>query len=249
MGIVKLVRVALPGVAACTIGAVYGGDAGELSCDSVAQCGSLGAAAYKKGDYVTAQAYFEQQVVQYEQNGRASCKRTDCPESAVPYNNLALATLKAGLPLKARAWLEVAPEAAATRHNKDLVERALKDWKWPDTPAGEYWQYAGYGTWSTVTVTRDGEKWSIHYDGYRFPPTGLEAGPNIGEFDTDMPLAERKATYSDGNGQGCKVSIVFSSDHVTLDEDDSKGDCGFGYNVRASGDFVRVSAVSLAAAK
>jgi hypothetical protein len=229
------------GLTLCVAGQAAADDPAYPQCDSEAQCGTLGTAAYKKGDYARAKDYFEQQVGQYEQSGR-ECARAQqtCRSIAAPYNNMALTLLKSGKPLQAQAWLDVAPQDSITDHNKEMVKRSLKDWKWPDSPEGEYWQYSGYGSWSTVTVSRDKDQWSIHYDGLRFPGAGMTSGPNMGDFDTDMPLAAKKAVYSED--KGCTVTITFLPDSVTLDEDSSKGECdGFGYGVSANGTFQRVS--------
>lgn len=219
-----------------------GDHVGYHFCDSLAQCGSLGAAAYKRGDYVRAKDYFEQEVGQYEQSNRP-CNQDGhtCPHAAVPYNNVALALLKSGQPLKAQAWLDIAPpDDPATEHNRRLVRRALKGWAWPPGLEGEYWQYAGYGSWSTVNVSRDGNKWSIDYLGLRFPGSGMEFGPNFGELSTDMALDARTTIYSEDDG--CKVSFTFFSESVVLNEDDSKRECeGFGNGVLARGTFQRVS--------
>jgi hypothetical protein len=214
-------------------------------CNSPAQCNTLGTAAYKKGDYRHAADLFNQQVALSEDRAHHceldGTQGKNCAAPVEPYNNVALAWLRAGEPMKARAWLELAPAAPATEHNKVLVGRALSDWHWPAGPEGEYWSYAGYGTWNEIDVAKSGEQWRISFAGYWFPPAGLDAGPNMGDFDAVLPIKDGVAVYHPEDGQGCVITMKFSADRVKVDQDGPDASCGFGMNVDAGGEFARVS--------
>lgn len=50
------------------------------------------------------------------------------------YNNAALAWLRAGEPLKAKAWLGVTSAALSTTHNKGLVDATLASFRASASP-------------------------------------------------------------------------------------------------------------------
>jgi hypothetical protein len=207
----------------------------------------LGGQAFKRGAYKIAARYYAQQVgfaTQENQDceqGRGANEKVDACKALAPqpFNNVALATLRAGEPLKAKAWLSWAPNARITDHNKILVDHALASFHWPDSPEGEYWMYAGYGLWSTISVRRNGDRFDISFEGYHFPSAGLNSGPDSGSLDEIVPIVDGVAVlHGDEDSPQCTITSRFKSDQVDLDE---QGNCAFGANVSASGTYVRVS--------
>src|SRR5476649_1208573 len=77
---------------------------------------------------------------------------------AMAYNNIALALMRGGEPLKARAWLALAPDDGNSQANLALLQPALASLHsaLAASPSGEYWRYAGLGVWSSVSVQPEG---------------------------------------------------------------------------------------------
>jgi hypothetical protein len=215
-------------------------------CSAVTDCDRLGGQAYQAGHYAEAAAYYTHQVVFAEQDAMdcrndqryepaASCKEA----SAVPFNNVAMATLHEGDPLVAKAWLEVAPGSPQTAHNRVLVNKALAGFRWPRSPAGEYWQYAGFDLWSTLTVTPSGDGFDVSFEGYSFSGGGIDSGPNSGRLSDHIKILNGVGVMHDQDSSDCAVTATFSQDHVDLA---TQGDCPFGANVSAEGTYIRVKA-------
>lgn len=65
---------------------------------------------------------------------------------------------------------------------------------------------------------------------------------NIGSFDETVPLSGRTATvklqYED---EPCIISLNFKSNRVIVTQEGASNRCGFGFNVEASGTYVKTS--------
>jgi hypothetical protein len=222
----------------------------DTHCYSRASCNKLGRDAYQRGDYLRAAEFFANQVDMTEElrqqcSGSSASVRTgdlrslckgDFPPPE-PYNNAALAWLKAGEPLKAKMWLTIAPGSSITNYNKRLVDQALRNFRWPSSPEGDYWSYAGYGVWNEVTVAKDGLGYAITFDGIWFPSNYSSDGvPNVGHFDGLANITSDSTLVRDGDG--CTIEAHFKADQVELKE---LGGCMFGENVQATGVYMRVS--------
>ncbi|NDL65496.1 tetratricopeptide repeat protein [Acerihabitans arboris] len=160
------------------------------------------------------------------------------------YNNVALALIHSGEPLKAAAWLSLAPADDKTRVNLALIQPVLDRLRpaLAATPMGNYWRYAGKGVWSTIAVQPEGNVWKISFNGFYMPVMGMYYGPNMGEFSVVQSLEGGHGVYrqdEQADGSSCQVNMTFKADVATLET--LSGDCGFGVNVRANGDFKRVS--------
>lgn len=135
----------------------------EMSCDTAAQCNRLGSEALQQERYDVATALFEAQVDYAEtawkqaDDGADDSKLAHAREIAV--NNAALAALKSGDCLRARAWLEAAePTHKATLANrKALTERCAGKLDVVER-TGEFWQYAGHGSWNSITLRETGDE-------------------------------------------------------------------------------------------
>lgn len=124
-------------------------------CRSTAECGRSGEAAYKKGDYKRAIGLYESQR-EFAEDDKVECEIKAAPSNAGTceklivqvYNNLALASLRIGEPMKASMWLGLAPKGSSTTFNRRLIDVALASVQWPASPEGEYWSPAdlAYGT-------------------------------------------------------------------------------------------------------
>ncbi|HEI8868440.1 tetratricopeptide repeat protein [Serratia sp. AKBS12] len=206
----------------------------QADCQKVPGYAELGTAAYQRGDYVKAAEIFRDQAAWSEFCGKSE------RATATAYNNVALAWIHAGQLLKARAYLALAPHDSKSQHNLALLQARLAQQPAPDGPAGVYWQYAGRGVWSEVSVAPQGRRWHVSYAGYYMPGMGLYYGPNMGEFSDLLTIVDNRAVYHQSveeAGMACDVTLQFSADAVDLH---TQGDCGFGHNVQAQGRFVRV---------
>ncbi|MBH2812918.1 tetratricopeptide repeat protein [Serratia liquefaciens] len=206
----------------------------DADCHKVASYAELGKNAYQRGDYPRAADIFRDQAAWSEFCG------LDSQATATAYNNVALALMHADELLKARAYLELAPQDSKSQHNLKLLQERLAKRTPPIGPGGVYWQYAGRGVWSEVEVKPQDGRWLIVYSGYYMPQMGLYYGPNMGEFTQTLPIEHGKAVYRQREPEdvmACDVAMQFGSDGLDMH---TEGDCGFGFNVRAEGHFVRV---------
>lgn len=206
----------------------------DADCHKVASYAELGKNAYQRGDYPCAADIFRDQAAWSEFCG------LDSQATATAYNNVALALIHAGELLKARAYLALAPQDSKSRHNLKLLQERLAKRAPLTGPGGVYWQYAGRGVWNEVEVKPQDGRWLISYSGYYMPQMGLYYGPNMGEFTQTLPIEHDKAVYRQREPEdvmACDVAMQFGSDGLDMH---TEGDCGFGFNVRAEGHFVRV---------
>ncbi|MEX0631285.1 hypothetical protein M8494_00490 [Serratia ureilytica] len=140
--------------------------------------------------------------------------------------------------LKAQAYLALAPHDDKSQHNMSLLRQRLA--QRPQPQAGRRGQYAAGAAWSEVAVKPQGERWLIDFSGYAMPQMGLYYGPNMGDFTAELPIEHGKAVYhqhDSESAQVCDVTLEFGEQALEMH---TRGDCGFGHNVRAEGRFVRV---------
>lgn len=207
-------------------------------CDKLASYAAAGNKAYKAAEYQAAEEAFRQQV--------AWSEFCELSESAIAtaYNNVALTYIRRGEFLKAKAWIGLAPNDSKSKYNLKLIEKDLAKLPHSTSPAGEYWQYASQGAWNTLTITPEASQYKIEFFAMYFGLMSIYNGPNMGEFTTTADIKNNKFVYrykSEGKGLdalSCTIDMTFSHDKVTLD---GEGNCGFGHNVTAEGEFVRVT--------
>lgn len=211
----------------------------QQDCKKTARYSADGNKAYKNKDYDKAREHFTTQTAWSE-----FCQETD-DKTSTAYNNVALTYIHQNSPLKAKAWLNLSPKSQKSQYNLALIKEPLATLPAPTDFSGEYWQYAGFGQWNTFTVTPKGPKYQIEFNGLYMPNMALYYGPNIGELSGLITVHDNKAIYkgseqSDDPQSTCQISIDFSENKnkVSLMTD---GECGFGFNVVAYGDFERVT--------
>src|ERR1022692_1499356 len=128
------------------------------SCSTQASCNELGTTALRQGSPDKAIQLFEQQAglaeladIERQTKSRDAVLLSPCKLALTAHNNLSLAYSKKHDYLRARSWALVALRCdktnQAAQFNMRNVDRALAGWQWPETPVGEYAQYAGRGTW------------------------------------------------------------------------------------------------------
>ncbi|MEA9392530.1 tetratricopeptide repeat protein [Acerihabitans sp. TG2] len=210
----------------------------ETDCGKINQFALAGNKAYRQQNWSSAVDEYTAQAAWSE-----FC-RLPRQSIAMAYNNIALALMGGNEPLKARAWLALAPDNSKSVANLARLQPALAGLHAASvaSPGGDYWRYAGFGVWSAVSVRPQGERWEITFNGYYMPAMGIYYGPNMGNFSAVVPIAAGQAVYRQNRqdaGSSCQVDLSFSPDRVHLAT--VEGDCGFGMNVQARGDFMRVS--------
>lgn len=204
----------------------------DADCLKVTDYAALGKTAYQQREYAKAADIFRDQAAWSEVCGLSE------QAIATAYNNVALSLIHASELLKARAYLELAPDDSKSQHNMKLLQQRLARQPVVTGPAGVYWQYAGRGVWSELEVKPKGKRWQIAYAGYYMPLMGLYYGPNIGEFTAELAIEQNKTVYHQHQDSlECDVQMHFMGDALEMK---TAGDCGFGHNVRADGRFVRV---------
>lgn len=206
-------------------------------CEKITDYASQGEREYQAKNYDNARKAFEEQVSWSEQ--------CDLPQSALAtaYNNVAMALIHMGEYRRAQAWLTLAPQDSKSRYNLEQIKEKLAASPFPDTPAGEWWQYAGRGIWERIRVTSAGEgKIGVDFEGYTFGLMGVYSGPNMGQFSAkNVPLQDNNATVSlrEDDGVNCDIHLHFTPQQLTVTTDRPR-QCGFGHNVRANGTWIRV---------
>ncbi len=122
------------------------------ACNSIKSCNDLGTAAYQKNQWRTAIEAFDTQADYAEAEDNFEPR-------AVAYNNLALAWHKQGQCLLAMEYLRLANLAdvpsKATTFNTEKIGKTCSAMLTGEL-TGEYWQYAGAGQWSQLTLTAIG---------------------------------------------------------------------------------------------
>lgn len=208
-------------------------------CKKISSYATAGQKAYDKGDYSKARESFIEQVSWSE-----SCQLSETAIATV-YNNVALTYIKQKDFLKARAWLLLDARDKKSQYNLGLIKSELATLAKNESPAGkewqgEYWQYAGKGAWNTVGVAAKNGQYQIEFSGLYMGMMGMYYGPNMGEFSLSSPIKNGKAVYSNKDyGDGCQIDMLFKADSVQLTS--THNDCGFGHNVYADGEFIKVS--------
>lgn len=205
----------------------------KADCKKIPHYAATGQKAYQSADYDKARDAFMSQVGWSE-----SCQLSR-GALATAYNNVALTYIKQKDFLKARAWLLIDEHDKKSQYNLGLIKTELNNLYKNNSPAGEYWQYAGKGAWNTISVVPKDRQYQISFSGLYMGMMAMYYGPNMGEFATLSPIKDGKAVYQDQEyGNGCLIEMRFKADHVDLDN--KRHDCGFGHNVYADGEFLRV---------
>ncbi len=210
----------------------------EADCAKIPTYASQGEAFYKAKNYDKAREAFKRQVMWSE-----GCVLDD-KAIATAYNNVALTWMRQGEWRKARAWLMISPDDAKSVYNLSLIKDKLAALPAPNSVAGEYWQYVGMASWSTLIVkpVKKTSDYQIDFQGYYFGLMGLYSGPNMGEFSEKVTLKNNKGVVAirEGDDIHCDIPLSFSPEAVDLSGNGNSLDCGFGMNVSADGHYVRV---------
>lgn len=219
-----------------------GDDIEKEMCVKLPEVIKKGDESYKAGEYAKARGYFTEQVSLSEGCGYAYGK-PDKASTITAYNNVALSYIKEGDKLKALAWLSLAPNDKKSKFNYGLLKNMPSSVG--EDMVGTYWGYAGLGSWNVASVEKQGDGYLVSLNLLYFGLRGMAYGPNIGDISQVVTMTDGKGfitlTGEEGN---CEISIKFSDKDngiLKVDTNPDKNECGFGHNVYAYGDFIRVS--------
>lgn len=228
-------------------------------CTTLATINSQAEQHYKKAQYLQARKIWTEQVGYMESCLRLKEDPSDLAKQIFTaknsaylsqnsldtlYNSIALTYIKTHDYGKAKAWLSLAPKSAKTAFNLKLIPQHLTN----NSVAGEYWMYAGLGTWQTYTVkAQTNQQYYIHFEGLYFGLNGLLYGPNLGEYDYQTKIQQQQSiwTYPDHlEHEFCRIQLKFQGDRLratTSTNGSPDSSCGFGHNVTADGEYIKVS--------
>ncbi|ABJ14906.1 TPA: hypothetical protein VDV84_005856 [Pseudomonas aeruginosa] len=189
--ILLLALAVLAGIGAAAI------QAEDTPCATAAECNTRGTQAYRQGSYPQVLDAFAWQLRLAERQEQGGA------DSEPALNNLALTSLKAGQPGRARAWMNLALDRGysgkATRHNLEQV--ALKvDYPSLQGLAGHYLRYAGQAEWESLQIepVKGGYQASFALMRIGNPEKLMEYGPAaVGEWSAGgarrpLPTAQRR---------------------------------------------------------
>lgn len=213
----------------------------KQGCGKVKQYAKLGKQYYDQKQYTQALSQFKDQAAWShfcQLNADESGIEISDREIEIANNNVGLTYAKLAKPLLARAWFLRNPDSKMSQFNLSQ----LPPIKTSSALTGTYVSPNGFGQWDTITVKKQNNSYQIEFEGYYFGLRGLIYGPNLGSFETQMPLQQKKAVY---RYEDCRIDLVFKADskqgqQIVVDEQQNTSGCGFGHNVSASGTYMKV---------
>lgn len=213
----------------------------KQECTKVNQYAQLGKKLYDKKQYAKALEQFKNQTAWSNfclYNQDISGTKLTKNDVIIANNNVGLTYAKLNQPLWARAWYLKDKEAKSSQFNLGQLPQS----KLSNDLSGTYVSAIGFSQWNTIRVKKKKSNYEIFFQGYYFPTRGLIYGPNMGEFDTSMPLSKKHAEY---RYEDCKITLDFKfksteGQVIEVKQSESQSGCGFGHNVWASGQYLKV---------
>lgn len=213
----------------------------QQGCAKVKTYANQGKKFYDQKQYTKAIEQFKQQAswrgfcLLNEDESGVQMKQRDVE---LAFNNVGLSYAKLGKAQWARAWYLAYPESSMSQFN-------LKQLPTPQNTkqmTGKYIQHAGFGEWNTLTLQQNKNNYTIQYEGLYMGARSLIYGPNIGTFETTMPLSQTRKIYRVND---CNIDISFDFDaklgrRALLKQSGDISGCGFGHNVSAEGIYLKV---------
>ena len=213
----------------------------KKSCATIKQYRELGQKFYDQKQYKEALAQFKNQASWSAfcfSNAEESGAKISEKDIEIANNNVGLSYAKLNKPLWARAWFQIDKQSKISQFNL----KQLHEPKQATDLSGEYVNYAGFGEWDYISISKKNGQYLIAYSGVYMGITSLIYGPNMGEFETTMPLNKKQAMYQ---YEDCKISLQFKSSNdkgnfIEVNQSESDSGCGFGHNVYAGGTYMKV---------
>ncbi|WP_293743808.1 hypothetical protein [uncultured Acinetobacter sp.] len=213
----------------------------QQGCSKVKQYAQAGKKFYDQKQYAQAVKQFENQAAwaQFcQMNAEESGIQVTDRDIEIANNNVGLSYTKLGKPQWARVWFLKDKDSKTSQYNlKQLPKPHIsKDLQ------GTYVRANGFGQWDYIKVSKKQNKYQIAFDGYYFGIRGLIYGPNMGQFETTMPITAKQANY---RYEDCQIKLQFTNDtnngqKIEVKQNNGESGCGFGHNVYAGGTFYKV---------
>lgn len=207
------------------------------SCSKIQTDARLGKQAYDQEKYQLALKHFKDQArwsAFCQNNDEDNLLKISKRDIELAFNNVGLTYQKLGQNNWARAWFAIFPQSSISQHNLKRLPALTQN----STISGKYVKYAGYGEWNTVEVTATKAEYMIRFSGLYMGLRSLIYGPNMGDFDTTMAKNRKQTTYQ---YEKCQLNLNFSTaQRLQITYADQNYDCGFGHNVSATGDYLKV---------
>ncbi len=213
----------------------------QQGCAKVKQYAQQGKKLYDQKQYAKAVKQFEDQAAWAhfcKLNADESGIQVSDRDIEIANNNVGLSYAKLGKPQWARVWFLRNKDSKTSQYNlKQLPKPQItKDLQ------GTYVRANGFGQWDYIKVSKKQNKYEIDFDGYYFGLRGLIYGPNMGQFDTNMPVTSKQASY---RYEDCTIKLQFLNDlqngqKIEVEQNNGDSTCGFGHNVYAGGTFYKV---------
>lgn len=213
----------------------------QQGCGKLKQYARLGKQYYDQKQYAKALTQFEDQAAWShfcQINAEESGVNVTDRDIEIANNNVGLTYAKLGKPLWARAWFLRNPDSKMSQFNLSQLPKMQQS----TSLVGTYVAKNGFGQWDTITVKKLKNAYQIEFEGYYFGLRGLIYGPNLGSFDTQMPLQQKKVVY---RYEDCQIQLNFATNaklgqKIVVEEQQNASGCGFGHNVSASGTYLKV---------
>jgi hypothetical protein len=213
----------------------------QQGCAKVKQYAQAGKKFYDQKQYAKAVKQFEDQAAwaQFcQMNAEESGIQVTDRDIEIANNNVGLSYAKLGKPQWAKVWFLRDKESKTSQYNLKQIAKSQisKDLQ------GTYVRANGFGQWDYIKISKKQNKYQIAFDGYYFGIRGLIYGPNMGQFETTMPITAKQANYRD---EDCQIKLQFANDpnlgqKIEVEQNNGESSCGFGHNVYAGGTFYKV---------
>ncbi|EFF81079.1 hypothetical protein HMP0015_3431 [Acinetobacter haemolyticus ATCC 19194] len=213
----------------------------QQGCSKVKQYAQAGKKLYDQKQYAKAVKQFEDQAAWAhfcQLNAEESGIQVTDRDVEIANNNVGLSYAKLGKPQWARVWFLRNKDTKTSQYNlKQLPKPQLST-----DLQGNYVRANGFGQWDYITVKKQQNRYLIDFEGYYFGLRGLIYGPNLGSFETTMPITAKQANY---RYEGCQIKLQFLNDpqhgpKIEVKQNNVASTCGFGHNVYAGGTFYKV---------
>lgn len=211
----------------------------KQGCTKLSEYKLLGQKFYNQKNYKKALEQFQEQAAWTpfcQANGEDIRLKISDKEVDIANNNVGLTYAKLGKPLWAKMWFQINP-SKTSQFNLRLLPKPKQDHDF----SGKYVRFAGFGQWNSIYVSKKKNQYHIEFSGVWMGLRSLVYGPNIGQFETTMPINKKIAKT-----QECNISLKFgfdlkSGNYISAHQPENPDGCGyFGMNVSADGLYQKV---------
>ena len=227
------------GLIALLLGPVPSDSSSLSACRNAPDCNVAGTRAMGAGQMAAAEAAFQAQL-------RFAWCEGDNAGLVLAHNNLALLALRRGQPLQARLWADLAlkldSQSSAAVYNARRADERAASLPAGDGVTGTYKSGFGGPLINEVWVQEVAEN-RIRFEVWASGAFScVDMGNHLGGASGDVALTGRDAVWETQEfGGTCRLHFSFGPDALTVTQEGSPEDCGFGQRVYADGTYRRTS--------